>query len=419
MNKHSNDIERYLNGQMNSTEMHAFELAMMNDPFLAEAVDGYKAQWKNIQLQNDLSQLQEQLNVKEKKAAVIKGSFRQWMSIAASLIILLSVSVVLYRIFSSKESGSVKIDAEKKSTAPVIIKDEQAPTIVDSQTVAVNKKTVPVLKNPVSAVATTEQKNKKQLTDDTISAIASTATEKQSDEIKSTITTPPANPQAAGIAKKDNTNAVIYDKAPETKIPYLYKFSGRVVDENNNPLPFANIKEPVSGVGTYADVNGNFTMVSADSILNVEAKSVGYSTSLNQIITNREQKIILKDEMVIANAPGKENLYERNKKRITAMKTEVTEMETIEPESGWGFYNIYVANNLRETEMSGKKPSGDKLSEVLISFDVNPDGSVANFKVEKSTCKSCNQEAIRLIKEGPRWKSKTGKKERTRFSIQF
>ena len=54
-----------------------------------------------------------------------------------------------------------------------------------------------------------------------------------------------------------------------------------------------------------------------------------------------------------------------------------------------------------------------------VSFDVNPDGSLANLKVERSSCTTCNNEAIRIIKEGPKWKSKTGKKERARLTIQF
>ena len=57
--------------------------------------------------------------------------------------------------------------------------------------------------------------------------------------------------------------------------------------------------------------------------------------------------------------------------------------------------------------------------EVELSFDVNPDGTIANVKVERSNCSTCNNEAIRLIKEGPKWKSKSGKKERARFTVQF
>jgi hypothetical protein len=36
------DIERYYSGQMPAEEMHALEKAALEDPFLADALDGYK-----------------------------------------------------------------------------------------------------------------------------------------------------------------------------------------------------------------------------------------------------------------------------------------------------------------------------------------------------------------------------------------
>lgn len=35
------DIERYYSGQMSSIEMHQLEKAAMEDPFLADALEGY------------------------------------------------------------------------------------------------------------------------------------------------------------------------------------------------------------------------------------------------------------------------------------------------------------------------------------------------------------------------------------------
>jgi hypothetical protein len=39
-----------------------------------------------------------------------------------------------------------------------------------------------------------------------------------------------------------------------------------------------------------------------------------------------------------------------------------------------------------------------------------------NIKVLKSLCERCDQEAIRLVKEGPRWKRKKG---RTTVTVSF
>ena len=36
------DIQRYLKGQMSPEEMHAIETAALDDPFLADAIEGYE-----------------------------------------------------------------------------------------------------------------------------------------------------------------------------------------------------------------------------------------------------------------------------------------------------------------------------------------------------------------------------------------
>ena len=36
------DIQKYWNGKLSAAEMHAMEKAAMDDPFLADALEGYK-----------------------------------------------------------------------------------------------------------------------------------------------------------------------------------------------------------------------------------------------------------------------------------------------------------------------------------------------------------------------------------------
>jgi outer membrane biosynthesis protein TonB len=127
----------------------------------------------------------------------------------------------------------------------------------------------------------------------------------------------------------------------------------------------------------------------------------------------------LKDEAVVANAPTNNDFLERYKNRKSKMQEDIDETES-EPVDGWKNYDTYVANNLREP-LNFKQNQQNNIAgkQVVISFDVQPDGNITNFKIEKSDCSSCNSEAIRLLKEGPKWKSKTGKTERTRYTVQF
>ncbi len=58
-------------------------------------------------------------------------------------------------------------------------------------------------------------------------------------------------------------------------------------------------------------------------------------------------------------------------------------------------------------------------SEVQVSFEVDKNGEPTNIKVEKSLCAKCDKEAIRLVKEGPKWKRSALKKGRTTVTIYF
>lgn len=407
---------------MNATEMHAFERAMMDDPMLADAVDGYQSVIAERNIDADLAELKTKLNPKKENGKVITGFFRPWMSVAAGLVIVLT-AVLFYRNQNQAPSAEIVAVKEQKTEDTVPVLKE---TVVDSTTVAINET------KPVQEIAATPkvlpQKKSKPAKD--IAALADERSDFAKTEptaappVLNEVVIAPSSPKpAAAFEKKNEAFNYSTDKSEaktKAKLPTLNKFTGVVVDENNNPLPFANITEVKSRVGTYADAKGYFTMIAADSIISIETRSVGYGNANVLLRNNQQQKIVLKDEAVTASSPTRDQVFERNRNRTSVMKEEVTEMES-EPADGWDKYSTYVLNNLRTPDINDKRRFNETQlqKEVELSFDVNPDGSIANVKVERSNCSTCNTEAIRLIKEGPKWKSKTGKKERARFTVQF
>ena len=58
----------------------------------------------------------------------------------------------------------------------------------------------------------------------------------------------------------------------------------------------------------------------------------------------------------------------------------------------------YIKENLRT-------PSGSEAANgrVVVTFTIEPDGSVSNPKISKSLNESCDQEALRLVKNMPKW----------------
>jgi TonB family protein len=68
---------------------------------------------------------------------------------------------------------------------------------------------------------------------------------------------------------------------------------------------------------------------------------------------------------------------------------------------------------------SKQNGAGSGVSSVQVSFEVDKNGDPTNIKVEKSLCSTCDKEAIRLIKDGPKWKRNANKKGRTTVTINF
>ena len=126
----------------------------------------------------------------------------------------------------------------------------------------------------------------------------------------------------------------------------------------------------------------------------------------NQVVLQEDRKNI--DERVVSHT--KPNTDARSRQG----KVTLTEPE---PEAGWEKYDSYLANNLNIPE--DYKPQPTETSSVELSFEVDKNGEPINIKVEKSLCSSCDKEAIRLIRAGPKWKRNANKKGRTTVTINF
>jgi len=91
--------------------------------------------------------------------------------------------------------------------------------------------------------------------------------------------------------------------------------------------------------------------------------------------------------------------------------------EELEPADGWSNYNTYLVNNTNIPEDLKRKE--DVNGQVRLSFEVNPQGDPINIRVEKSLCAKCDEEAVRVVKQGPKWKKKNKKAKRITISVPF
>ena len=105
-------------------------------------------------------------------------------------------------------------------------------------------------------------------------------------------------------------------------------------------------------------------------------------------------------------------LNKKNKERSAARQM-VVNIDSTEPLNGWTNFDDYIASNLKDPEESKTKRAN---GEVELSFDVNKEGEAVNIAVTKSLCDKCDEEAIRLLKDGPKWKKN---KKKGKVKIKF
>jgi len=432
------DIEKYWKGKLSPAEMHAMEKAAMDDPFLADALEGYK----NTSLA-DLDLLKERLDKRISAFVPILNLKRKrftWVRVAAAVIIIVGVGLLVQQlVFTDRNKNSI-VSLEKKDKSPEsVTNDNQVKLDTINKEVAIQSGSAankPEQKASISpnleshAYSNPETSSKSARSDDEFKkreiekvpepnpqVIASA--EKKDESIKAQADVKTLNDTSKSLYKKilnspaavekSNASQGIYDKDKFNEVALNNKYNYRVVDAQNNPVPFANVMNTRDNVGTYTDIRGNFNLVSSDSILHVQIRSLGYDSASYKLVPSKAQS----GDLVLKEDERKETLLQQNRKVVSSVsRKDSAEIE--EPEVGWGNYNMYIANNIHIPDKVRPK---NIRSDVELSFDVDKTGMPINIKVTRSSqCKECDDEAIRLLKEGPKWKRK-GKKSKATVSI--
>ena len=437
------DIEKYHKGELSAAEMHAMEKAALDDPFLADAMEGYAAAGVNIG--SDISLLKEKLDERTSKRNItmlsMRGGGSGWWKIAATIILIAGGSLLVYEFaFNKHPNETATVQKEnRKLEAP-------APVVSDSigyrDSGSLNNVAVAEDKSPAGKTTKLKTPGKKEpeynfgLTADSsrmnndvaattpVNAPANKAEDKSREEVSKNIAIDRSDAVTLQKGKKSDEKTANKDAnglqgsvslAQEVAVvpQRTNVFKGQVLDPNYNPLPFANVTNTRDNVGTYADAKGNFTLTSPDSVLKVQVRSIGFENR------NAELKNIVANNAVVLQEDRKSikvDVFSNKKFNPTRNRDAGMVLEEPEPADGWANYDTYIANNLNTPY--GLKTKPPTTGDVEVSFDVNKNGEPVNIRVEKSLCKECDQEAIRLVKEGPKWKKK-GKKSRAKVTVPF
>ncbi len=405
------EIQRYHEGKMSSGERHAMEKAALEDPFLADAIEGYTY---TTSPKADLTDLKTRMDKKQQKEKTIPVYHlnAKWLRIAALFLLLAGCGWLIYETALDNKSTNLAMTKKTDTTqnASPQTNPDQSENIKGESDTNTSSTATEVADQ---STQTKEFKNRKKP--------LSTKRSQNQDHVAankylSSKETIPATVDSKAEISSEESAEPVRDMAARVYTPVAKNIiRGQVVNTHGSPLPFANILDQNNLVATTTDVNGKFSIAISDTTMKATIAAVGYQQgrlNLNPEIKT-EQKVILKEADASLNEVVVTGMAAKRSRRDVA-PSHLLEVSGLNPVKGWAHFNEYWTKNLkRPAEENNAKVTG----EVWLSFSIDKNGKPINIQLEKSLCPACDKEAIRLLTEGPVWRGNKGKLGKVR--IQF
>ena len=413
----------YIRGLRKGKEAHRLEKESMQDPFLADAMDGYN------QVEGNHEQRIEKLRMQvSAHSAKKKSTYAITWSIAACLIIGFGISSYFLflkksmtdEVFIAEESVSIKLAEPAAPPTPAIPATPTVPATPQKE-IALATTKVKTDSTPISEI-TARQADKK----DMIAEIQTTS-QPQGAPVAAVPMMEEVSEETAALQEVVATIDTFESESDKkmklakvaTILPQNNMIKGRVTDEKGEPLIGASVTYKGTNIGTITNMNGEFSLVKKDDKKRLTAEYIGYDpveirvdTSRTMLIAMNENKQVL-NEVVVVGYGAKKNKKSTTAGNVVTVKEQAKKEITPQPVIGKRSYQKYLKENLvRPTDDNCKDIKG----EVVLSFFVNEEGKPQNITVIHGLCEFADKEAIRLVKEGPKW---TSGKLPARVTVRF
>lgn len=444
------NIEKYKNGELTSAEMHALEKRALQDPFLADALEGAES-ISSEDFLADVNQLQESIDFQseEKKVASFEmaraaaapmamkmaakevalseesKATNKWawpLRIAASVVIIFGTFWVGKQLIP--QGGEENLALKKEEAKPQLTTPASEPvndSVVAEQKAITSSQPKPIVEKPkqlaadkpietvssgsgivASPVIEAEEKQTTLLSKNKEEVIVAAEDKKAKEavELDKAEKVSLAEPSAPAVKKDVLGYAARSQESRKKKLGGQEQLiQGQVLSaEDDTPIPGVNIVVKGTTQGTVTDVNGNYQLPAVSAEQRLTFSFIGY---LTQEVPVTDQKIDVKlgpdvsqlSEVVVTGYGYNKNDSDRE-----------PVIKQAEPAGGRKAYDKYLDNSLRyPVEALEQKIKG----KVTIKFTVGTDGALDDFSVVKSIGHGCDEEVIRLVKEGPKWSPTT------------
>ena len=471
----ASDIQKYWRGELSAREMQELEKAALEDPFLADALEGmelHQALPEPAAFDRDLEELQARLQARVAQKADKKAIpfLRPRMRMAAAVILLVGLGTAAYYALlkgpGQREPVASAVHAEKdlaRQPAPVTadsivmappVASNSQQTEKDSQQADKEKESGSLIlaqkntRRQDMATTRAEAHKKARIDSELEQAYQSADTVFQSDLIAKTDKEktekdkapdnlkylPSLQAEPRSLSRSSGSGLATIRKDTTTYLSAIgssdrLAFSGKVLDEHNRPLYGASVYlNGHSDISTITDRHGLFNLKlrqkETDSALKVMVAYQGYEQTSIALNTQSPENVV---GNIIRLQPQHPSLDEvvvvgygtQRKERLSKMAPDSEEkIDTLwlkaTPVSGRLIYQDYLAT-ARKRLVLDSTIKGDE----IISFDINQKGELSSFRVEQSLSPAHDSSIIRLVREGPPWKLLRGRQARAAVRVSF
>jgi TonB family protein len=429
-----NDIEKYRSGELTSQESYALEKKALQDPFLADAIEGAES-ISAENFSNDIAELKSSIAFQSEERSI--ASFervaaasspppsmrvvdekqfnhnppkvvKKWtwpLRVAASILIMFFIFFVANRLIPKQGKETLVIKEEKAKSAGVdtlsILQNKVNPNLAKS---AEERPQPPSQLKPAIAFNRKPEKAVVEKDDNILSDVVEEGG-------KATEVTPNVESRTTeSIAAAEQPTPVVKMEAPiATTEPELKKkavsdtdvhpIKGQVISEEDGiPIPGVNVIVKGTTIGAVTDMNGNYELPEVKAGQELTFSFVGFASQ--EVLVANQKDINVKLGADISQLSEIVVVGYGSQKDPEAEPV----IKNASPAGGLRAFNKYLDDSVRypiealELKIKGK---------VIVQFTVGTNGSLNDFIVKKSIGHGCDEEVIRLVKEGPAWSPTT------------
>jgi TonB family protein len=421
---------KYFQNLLSGRERHTFEKEVMQDKFEQEAFEGI-SQISADELKKDLHDLQNRIKKRSQTRPIIALPLFRY---AAAILLLLGTGAAIYFIHKSLKNVSQLAKLEIKEDSSLIRKEmakedslKNNIAFVSSPKKEIKKARISDIKPVISEVSPVQYTESHETNE--ISAASGEIINEEAYSKDQLVTTDNVMEQVPETKKYDYDESVeqeetmlrdkkrreLYTEKSRAAFPSGIQSTGTTItgrilsSADETPLPGVNIIVKGTSTGTVSDINGDFQLTvppSENPVL--QFACIGYTTEemeisdYNDVTIELSEDLVALDEVVVVGYGTMKNSDVTGAAMVVEDASESNTPPTImppKPVNGLSSYKVYIKENIKYNKL----PVFEKPVVVKLSFTVNKNGSVQNITVKKSAGEEFDKEAVRLVKEGPRW----------------